>query len=139
MSCARFIAATIRLARKFTSPLQGGFMRTSRSIVAAASAALLLGSHLAHATTICLQSIDAIQIGFDGSGNLRLYVYAQELGGSTYLTYAGNEGALKAFQAQFLVAKATETKACVEYSPGTPSYVWNITHVAVANPSGYPF
>jgi hypothetical protein len=114
-------------------------MNASRSTALIAVAALLMTSTAAKAVTVCIQSIDAIQLGIDGSGALRLYVYAMEFGGSNYLTYSGNEGILKAFQAQFLAAKATETRACVEYTPGSPSYVWNITHVAVANPSGWPF
>jgi len=114
-------------------------MNTSRLIALTTVAALLMTSTVTKAASVCIQSVDAVQIGIDGSGALRLYVYAVELSGTNYLTYSGNEGILKAFQAQFLVAKTTETKACVEYTPGSPSYVWNITHVAVANPSGWPF
>ena len=107
--------------------------------------AVALGASEVPASTLCFDDIDGLQLLVDAPGALRLYIYSNEFGGSNYMTYAastataGSLDVLKAFHAQLLYARATEQRVCVGYTPGTPSYVWNITSVAVARPNGYPF
>jgi hypothetical protein len=110
-----------------------------KSATFAALCVLTLSASVVQADTRCFGAIDGLQVAVDSGGALRLYIYSSEFGGSNYMTYSGTMDVLKAFHAQLLYARAAEQRICVAYTPGTPSYVWNLTSVGVARPDGYPF
>ena len=112
--------------------------------ILATSMVCMLPLSMTHAAEACFASIDGIQITPEGGSNLALYIYSSEIlalsgNGSTYLYYSGVNDVVKSFHAQFLFARATEVKVCVAYTPGTPSYRWVLSSVAVVNADGSPF
>jgi hypothetical protein len=56
--------------------------------------AALIHSGYALTAERCINSVQGIQIAADAQGVLTLYVYENELGGSNYLYYSGNNEAL---------------------------------------------
>ena len=77
-----------------------------------------------------------------GEGNLALYVYSTDVtavGSSNYLYYTGSNVVVKAFQAQFMYAKAVGKKVCLGYTTAQGSSAWTMGSVAVADANGWPF
>lgn len=96
-------------------------------------------ANIASAADVCITAQYSVQTVLDSGGNLRLYVYSQQFGGSNYLTYSGNNDVLKAFHAQFLYAQANGHVICAQYTAGSPSYTWNLSGVGIPTVGTWPY